>query len=635
MDRRELEELDRFLATVGQTSLYAYYGVPEESDTSDVEAVIKKRRSWAQGQQSNPKFKVEALFLIKQNALIRKALTEEPEDYRAHTASSHAHRNVESFRVYIRGILSEGEFSPTVEKAVRNQGRELGLAEALVSQQIGEALAAAGLSRTTDDETTPQPSMIDFYEALQAEPTSTLEQLEQAYRVRYRWARNLNDLALSAEMLNGLDQAWTVLRDPARRARYDAQRERWSQSGGRRPDGSPGYTPGPTPQGQTAESVASGPFLDMPPPSLAHLPPMPVLPMPVPPMPVLPMPVLPAPVPPQSAAPPRPPPPPRSEPKPLDLSDLEPVRLRGPKLAMDVADTVVLRTGEPKVRHRLIVRNQGDGRMPGRVVADHDWLEIVKPQLDPNLLTQVVEVLVHADRMPRRTASAALTLITEHGERRTITFKVSRRSAVPKALAAGALLLLGFAALVASGVIHGPHTNDAVLTLLLDPPADQVFVNGLVVGNGGTVEYRATNPDAPIRIRVEADGFGAHDELVQLEGGRSIERRIQLELTDAMDWTPPAGATAVALDRTAAKVVQTHATALAACLPIRGAVDAHFKAMVDPTGIARNVELLEPADASPDDRRCIRRVFRTMRFGAVAGDYGEVDTLLRLTGGTP
>lgn len=58
MDRRELEEIDRFLATVGQASLFTYYGVQEGSLASDVEAFIKKRRGWAQGQQSNPKYKV-------------------------------------------------------------------------------------------------------------------------------------------------------------------------------------------------------------------------------------------------------------------------------------------------------------------------------------------------------------------------------------------------------------------------------------------------------------------------------------------------------------------------------------------------------------------------------------------------
>ena len=637
MERRELEEIDRFLASVGQASLLTYYAIQENSTPADVEAFVKKRRGWAQGQQSNPKYKVEALFLIKQNALIRKALIEEPEAYRTHLRSSHVQRNVESLRVFIRGTISSGSFPASAEAAIRKQARELDLPEALVGQQIEEALAAAGVRRPADAEPTPAPSTIDFYDVLQVDPGCGIERLEQAYRARYRWARNLNDLALSAEMLNKLDQAWTVLRDPERRARYDARRTAWAKATQPKNSGVLGLLPGTAEQTsdteQAEDAASQTPAYQVQPP--AHRPtrtePPPRLPQmqprmmtdeleitnagaPLPPLPV--------------------PPPPRLGPT-LATSDApQNVRTRGPKLVVDGPDTVVIRAKEARVRHRLLVRNQGDGKMPGRVVADHEWLEIAKAQLDPKLPTQVVEVVVHVDRMPWRSASATLTVVTDHGERKTITFQVTRSSMLPWAIAAGVVAFVGLAAVLAVGLLYGSQANDAVLNLTIDPAADHVYVNGTEVGSGGKVSHRVDSADAPVRVRIEAQGFSSHDELVQLEAGKSIERRIRLDLADAMDWTAPAGAQPVQLAELGAKIVQDNAPALARCLVSSGSVDAHFKVLVDPTGLPRRVDILAPAGVPPDATTCVKRVFRTMRFGKIQGDYGEVDTVAHLTAGS-
>lgn len=85
MDARELEEIDRFLRDVGKPDLYAYYELGPLSGPSDVDAALRKRRAWAQGQQANPKHRTEALFLIKQNGLLRRALLDEAAAYRQHT----------------------------------------------------------------------------------------------------------------------------------------------------------------------------------------------------------------------------------------------------------------------------------------------------------------------------------------------------------------------------------------------------------------------------------------------------------------------------------------------------------------------------------------------------------------------
>lgn len=647
MERRELDEIDRFLAAVGQASLYVYYGLAENAAPLDVEALIKKRRAWAQGQQSNPKFKVEALFIIKQNALIRKALLEESDAYKAHIRSNHVQRNVESLRVFIRGSISGGVFPKAAEAAVRRQGRELDLPDALVGQQIEEALAAAGVRREAEADPTPAPSTIDFYDVLQADPASPLERLEQAYRARYRWARNLNDLTLSADMLNKLDQAWTVLRDPERRARYDARRSVWQRATDPSVSGVLGLLPGTaehTSETETAEDAASQTpaYRRGDAPRAPAMPPLPALTAPPrsggprtepparPSTPRL------APLPDDleitnagriGTAPPAPPPP-RLGPTPVDAEAGVTTRTRGPKLGVDGPDVVVIKTKEPRVRHRLLVRNLAEGKMPGRVVADHEWIEIAKPQLDAKAGTQVVEVTVHADKMPWRAGSATLTVVTDHGERKIITFQVTRGAVSPVAVAAGALAVVGLLALTAVGVWYSSSSKQAVLALAIDPAADHVFVNNAEIGSGALVEYRTNDPDAPVRVRIEAAGFSSHDEVVQLQAGDRVERKIRLDLADAMEWVPPAGAQGVAL-ADGAKVVQAHAGELAACVVHDGPVDAHFRAVIDATGLARSVSVVEPR-LSPEALACVKRVFRTMPFGKVEGDYASVDAVAHL-----
>lgn len=646
MERRELDEIDRFLAAVGQASLFAYYGFAENAAPLDVEGFIKKRRAWAQGQQSNPKFKVEALFIIKQNALIRKALLEEADAYKAHIRSNHVQRNVESLRVFIRGSISGGVFPAAAEAAVRRQGRELDLPDALVAQQIEDALAVAGVRRQAEADPTPAPSAIDFYDVLQADPASPLERLEQAYRARYRWARNLNDLTLSADMLNKLDQAWTVLRDPERRARYDARRSVWQRATDPLVSGVLGLLPGTaehTSETETAEDAASQtpayrrgelPRAPAMPPLPALSPPRPSGPRPEPPArPSTPrLPPLPDELEITNAgrvgtAPPAPPAP-RLGPAPLDADANVTTRTRGPKLGVDGPDVIVIKTKEPRVRHRLLVRNLAEGKMPGRVVADHEWLEIAKPQLDAKAGTQVVEVTVHADKMPWRAGSATLTVVTDHGERKSITFQVTRGAVSPVAVVAGALALVGLLALSAVAALYSTSSKQAVLALAIDPAADHVFVNNTEIGSGAVVEYRTDDPDAPVRVRIEATGFASHDEVVQLQAGDRVERKIRLDLADAMEWVPPAGAQGVAL-ADGARVVQEHAGALAACIVHDGAVDAHFRAVVDASGLARSVSVVEPR-LSPEALACVKRVFRTMPFGKVDGDYANVDAVAHL-----
>lgn len=597
MDRREFDEITRFLSAVGQPSLLTYYGIQESSSISEVDAVVKKRRAWAQGQQSNPKFKLEAMFLIKQNALIRKALLEEPEEYRAFLGSGDVLRSVEALQAFIKAAVRDGTLPPQAEASIRKQGRDLDLPDALITHQIERALAAMGAQRASDVEPTPAPSVQDFYAVLEVDPAASTEQLEQAYRARYRWARNLTDLMHSAEVLGQLDRAWAVLRDPERRSRYDARRGQWPTAPSAEATADvptpappaatpplPAAPPSPFPAPIPAAPVASPPPLTMPaPPAPVDSPPARLvsddldstgtrLPVPPPPMPTL-GPVV----------------PPGRGPAP---------RARAPRLTIDGPETIVLKATEPRIRHRLLVRNTGDAPMPGRIVVDHDWVEVTRTQLEPKAVTQVVEVTIHADRMPWRAGKTALTVVGDHGERKSITFEVARAGSgrwVPIAAA------LTVGALVAAGVAYRmAQPAESVMELTITPAAEHVFVNGTEIGHGPHVTFTTTDVDAPLHVRIESTGYASHDELVQLDVGGTIARTIRLE-----------GVVPADPDQA---LVAEHTNELARCFGAPAAADARLHVAIGAGGKLTRIDVVEPPGVADSVARCMEGVFSGVVF---------------------
>src|SRR5215472_4599646 len=74
----------------------------------------------------------------------------------------------------------------------------------------------------TDRETVRQ---LNLYEVLQVSPKASPEVVQAAYRVLARaYHPDVNTSPNAARMMRQLNAAYTVLSDPERRARYDAQR---------------------------------------------------------------------------------------------------------------------------------------------------------------------------------------------------------------------------------------------------------------------------------------------------------------------------------------------------------------------------------------------------------------------------
>ena len=89
----------------------------------------------------------------------------------------------------------------------------------------------------------------------------------------------------------------------------------------------------------------------------------------------------------------------------------------------------------------LVVRNQGHGKMPGRVTSDKDWIFIPQPRLDPVAAEQAVVITIATDTLPRGASSGVVTVVTDHGQRHVVTVQVQRQSFLP---IIGGIVAIGF-----------------------------------------------------------------------------------------------------------------------------------------------------------------------------------------------
>lgn len=628
MERRELEEIERFFASLGQRSPLAYYGLAEDADTEAVDAAIKKRRTWAQGQQSNPKYRSEALFLIKANANLRKLLIDERSLYVEHFGGGNP--ALTELDEVMTSAFSQG-WTNTAEATIRAAGRRLSIEEGLVDARMAAAAQRLNLVREVD-EGLGAATGLDLYELLAVPMTAGARELEDAYRARYRWARSLKDKERASRVLAALDAAWRIVKDPARRAAYDAQRaelaeatEEVERSGRRLGEllGGGESEPGPRSSEELAERLRAAPRTGTAPdapsfPPTGDAAPPPFRMAPLGDSGALPVPTLaPAPSP--------------------DLANFsgrtiglatgpQMLRERAPRLVVPVKSPVVLTLPRGRaVRYPLLVKNGGQGKMPAKVVTDVPWIVAERDWIDPSAAEQELVLELRPDRLPGNRGVGTVTVVADHGERRTVQFEVERSSLV--------IPLLGLLGVVALGVggwygwsawqaANAPPPA-AVLRLTVDPPSSAVAIDGVAASGAGTFEVSPPQRGVPFRLRVEHAGFRAHEELVTVDDA-SFTRSVRLEV-EPMTWRGRGAP--VLLDQAAlAPVTGAHA-AIAGCF---AAATGELTLMVriDEAGRPRGLELAGPGLEVEAGRGCVERVLALQTFPAPTGGWGEGTVVL-------
>lgn len=643
LEPRELDELDRFLAERGVGSLFEYLELSEDADGDSTEEAIAKRRRWAQGQQANPKFRTEALWVIKNARLMRKVLGEARTAYKQALSQRTAQAAAESLGPFIQGILATGSLTPQGEDAIRAKAAELGLDRAQTDDQIRTWLERTGVQREVRGGAQPA-AFHDWYALLDVPPDAPVDVIEQAYRRKYRWARQLRDTRQANQIYSHLDEAWRILKSPGNRARYDKSRKKAITQGdsvaapelelslgGAPPAASTSLrlrTEEDEPSDTTDRSMA---------------PSRPTIPSDRPTNPGVPEALE------------------RSEPSgrhrsaPRPPEDLAKVAMEvsgrarprrpdqaGPRLVVEGPTERAVKVGRTPAQVQLIVRNTGEGQLQGTVHADRDWVEVNPSTLDPNRRQQTVTVTIHPSRMPRRQAVCYIGISANRGQRASVTLQVTRPDSRPVwALAVGLLLsLVGLAFLLVGPLGGGEDPEPARLVVEVDPPGAEIFVDGQLQSSNGLLDLGEGLPaDRAVELRVELDGFESWSRQVTIPPGQTLEVAPELVLADPMAMTEVDAAERGEIDMDGVKAaLSERRSRLEACLARHAEVSEpgttlglRFRVRVKSTGTAVGYEAEEREGVEPSVDDCVKRELRAIRYPLVPGQYGEFSYGLRGT----
>lgn len=151
------EEIHRFLAELGRESLFDYLGVAAEASDDELRQTLAQRRRWAQAQQANPKFRSEAVWLIRNSALLEQTLLTEREAYTSHLDAGEDKKNLELLSLFIRGTMFSGRFTKDAEEAIRQQAERIGISQEVLDARIEELLSQNDAIRGDPPPPAPEP----------------------------------------------------------------------------------------------------------------------------------------------------------------------------------------------------------------------------------------------------------------------------------------------------------------------------------------------------------------------------------------------------------------------------------------------------------------------------------------------
>jgi hypothetical protein len=221
MDPRSFELAAEFCALAGVPSLLHYLGAPDSDDATDLRARLKKRRKYMQGMQGNPKYKQEALLLIKHYTLFGEVLGELPayrQDVRRRAESQH----LPVLEMTIRGVLASGGLNGEQKDFLRHNALQLGIADVTFEETIKRLAAEAGIPMMGGLPTPPPAPLrgqaTDLYAILGVNNRATVADIDAAYAMR---RRELESGLPDADHLRKLDIARKVLSNEAARVQYD------------------------------------------------------------------------------------------------------------------------------------------------------------------------------------------------------------------------------------------------------------------------------------------------------------------------------------------------------------------------------------------------------------------------------
>lgn len=135
MDPRHLELAAELGQLSGKRDLIEYLDLGPDATASEAKAALRARRKRMQGMQANPKFRREAVFLIKHTASLEQLLND-LDGYRQAAVESHEATQVPILEIAIRGALAGGPLTPAQRGHVHEMARRLGISDQTFEQTL-------------------------------------------------------------------------------------------------------------------------------------------------------------------------------------------------------------------------------------------------------------------------------------------------------------------------------------------------------------------------------------------------------------------------------------------------------------------------------------------------------------------
>jgi DnaJ-domain-containing protein 1 len=238
MSARNLELAHEFADLVGAPDLLTYLGVDQTSSPEESRKLLKEKRRYMQGMQSNPKYKRQALFLIKHFSALDSVL-ELPLEYLDDVRRRKESEHLPVLEMTIKGVLKGGQLNQEQVAYLQHQANELGVSEQTFQERLATLCDDAGvdapLPRISESE-----READYYAILGLTQAASRDEVYDAYRNLYREAKAKPEAVDSRRKMELADQAWRVLGDPRTREAYDLALEQTAPPGVMRtPSGSP------------------------------------------------------------------------------------------------------------------------------------------------------------------------------------------------------------------------------------------------------------------------------------------------------------------------------------------------------------------------------------------------------------
>jgi hypothetical protein len=127
----------------------SYLGLPDDPSPEAIQSALKAKRKRMQGMQANPKYRKQALFLIKHFTRLNAAL-DDLDAYHKDLQERADAKNLPVLEVAIKGVLAGGGLSTDQETFLKTNAADLGLSNETFERVLTRLCHAAGLDRSSD-----------------------------------------------------------------------------------------------------------------------------------------------------------------------------------------------------------------------------------------------------------------------------------------------------------------------------------------------------------------------------------------------------------------------------------------------------------------------------------------------------